>query len=127
MIVGRTITGVYWIPDSTERDHCSRYFITLDSGPVVEVRQNGIAVSELPRDAKGLDGFSAIIGKSTIRAVDRTPNGDELAIQLHSGHLLHVFGTFDGENVGNNFTVAAPPHEENWDQTMQAEWNRLFP
>jgi len=126
-MIGSSITGVYWIPQITTipSGHAS-YFITLSSGDTYEVLGTGIRKIDLPVHSTSMEEvFGPILRGPGIAGVYMNPDGHELAIVLLSGHYLHVFGTFDGDNVGNNFTLHTPPHEEDWIGVMQREWRRV--
>jgi hypothetical protein len=126
-MVGSSITAVYWIPRITSvPSGNASYFIALSSGDTYELLESGIRKSDLPVHATSMENvFGPILRGPGIAGVYMQPDGHELAIVLLSGHYLHLFGTFDGDNVGNNFTLHSPPHEEDWIEEIQRDWRRV--
>ena len=123
-MIGTSITGVVWTPDITPG--YARYFITLSIGGTRELRQSGIQEAELPDHATSMASeFGSILRGPGIAGVYVHPDGSKLAVVLLSRQYLLLFGTFDGESAGNNFTLQSPPFEEDWLGEMQRDWRRL--
>ena len=124
ILVGGRIVGVAWAPSKTPG--YARYFLRLDSGRAFEIGRDFAVEAAIPADAKDWSsGFAPILGKAAIEEI-RTDDQSDLAIRLESGHMLVLFGTYDGTNVGNNFSLQSPSEAAEWNDEFQ-EMRRLYP